>query len=92
FTETARGGRSAVTSQTETKLLTYLLALCLRIDSYSVLVGTLAIDLKLTPAKLTTYFKSLGCKIQGTGDEKRAVLTVPLAFPKPKSPVKRGGK
>ncbi|KAG8739801.1 DNA-directed RNA polymerase I subunit rpa49 [Ceratobasidium sp. 428] len=92
FTETARGGRPAVTSQTETKLFTYFLALCLRIDSYSVLIGTLATDLKLTPAKLATYFKSLGCKIQGTGDEKRAVLTVPLTFPKPKSPLKRGGK
>ncbi|KAG8739098.1 DNA-directed RNA polymerase I subunit rpa49 [Ceratobasidium sp. 414] len=92
FTETSRGGRPAVTSQTETKLLTYLLALCLRIDSYSALIGTLATDLKLTPAKLTTYFKSLGCKVQGTGDEKRAVLTVPLVFPKPKSPGKRGGK
>ncbi|KAG8757158.1 DNA-directed RNA polymerase I subunit rpa49 [Ceratobasidium sp. 428] len=92
FTETARGGRPAVTSQTETKLFTYFLALCLRIDSYSVLIGTLATDLKLTPAKLGTYFKSLGCKVQGTGDERRAVLTVPLTFPKPKSPLKRGGK
>ncbi|KAG8716127.1 DNA-directed RNA polymerase I subunit rpa49 [Ceratobasidium sp. 395] len=92
FTETARGGRPAVTGQTETKLFTYFLALCLRIDSYSVLIGTLATDLKLTPAKLATYFKSLGCKVQGTGDEKRAVLTVPLTFPKPKSPLKRGGK
>ncbi|KAG9097894.1 DNA-directed RNA polymerase I subunit rpa49 [Ceratobasidium sp. UAMH 11750] len=92
FTESSRGGHPAVTSQAETKLLTYLLALCLRIDSYSVLIGTLAADLKLTPAKLATYFKSLGCKVQGTGDERRAVLTVPLVFPKPKSPVKRGGK
>ncbi|KAG9101536.1 DNA-directed RNA polymerase I subunit rpa49 [Ceratobasidium sp. 370] len=92
FTEASRGGRPTVTSQTETKLLTYLLALCLRIDSYSVLVGTLATDLKLTPAKLSTYFKSLGCKVQGTGDEKRAVLTLPLAFPNPKSLGKRGGK
>ncbi|QRV98434.1 DNA-directed RNA polymerase I subunit A49 [Ceratobasidium sp. AG-Ba] len=81
-----------VTSQTETKLLTYFLTLCLRIDSFSTSISTLAMDLKITPAKLTTYFKSLGCKIQGTGDERRAVLEVPLVFPKPKSLTKRGGK
>ncbi|GAB1523388.1 DNA-directed RNA polymerase I subunit rpa49 [Rhizoctonia solani] len=92
FTETARGGRPTVTSQTETKLFTYLLALCLRIDAFSTVILPLANDLKISPVKLTTYFKSLGCKIQGTGDERRAVLTVPLEFPKPRSMTKRGGK
>ncbi|KAF8599911.1 RNA polymerase I associated factor A49-like protein [Ceratobasidium sp. AG-I] len=92
FTETARGGHPTVTSQTETKLLTYFLALCLRVDSYSTKIGPLANDLKLPPAKLTTYFKSLGCKVQGTGDERKAVLVLPLEFPKPKTAGKRGGK
>ncbi|CAE6459776.1 unnamed protein product [Rhizoctonia solani] len=92
FAETARGGRPAVTSHTETKLFTYLLALCLRIDGFSTVILPLATDLKVAPPKLTTYFKTLGCKIQGTGDERRAVLTVPLVFPKPKSLTKRGGK
>ncbi|KAB5591269.1 DNA-directed RNA polymerase I subunit A49 [Ceratobasidium theobromae] len=92
FTESTRGGQTSVTSQSETKLFTYLLALCLRIDSYSTAVLPLANDLQISPTKLITYFKSLGCKIQGTGDERRAVLSVPLEFPKPKSPVKRGGK
>ncbi|CAE6476355.1 unnamed protein product [Rhizoctonia solani] len=92
FTEASRGGRPTVTSQAETKLFTYLLALCLRIDAFSTVILPLANDLKVAPPKLTTYFKSLGCKIQGTGDERRAVLTVPLEFPKPKSLTKRGGK
>ncbi|CAE6350801.1 unnamed protein product [Rhizoctonia solani] len=92
FTETARGGRPTVTSQAETKLFTYLLALCLRLDGFSTVILPLATDLKIAPTKLTTYFKSLGCKVQGTGDDRRAVLAVPLEFPKPKSQTKRGGK
>ncbi|CAE6462792.1 unnamed protein product [Rhizoctonia solani] len=92
FTQAARGGQPTVTSESETKLFAYLLALCLRIDAFSTVILPLATDLKIAPPKLTGYFKSLGCKIQGKGDERRAVLTVPLEFPKPKSLTKRGGK
>ncbi|KAF9228125.1 RNA polymerase I associated factor, A49-like protein [Gyrodon lividus] len=99
FTETARGStQPQLTSQTETMLLTYMFALCLRIDDYATDTTLIASDLSQKPSTVNTLFKSLGCKISklsvielkqlglpdSAGETKRAVLRAPLEFPKPR--------
>ncbi|KAH9920886.1 RNA polymerase I associated factor A49-like protein [Epithele typhae] len=103
FTEKERGTNKAkMTPQTETMLLTYMFALCLRIDDYAADFMTLARDLSMQPAKANGLFKSLGCTIKtlaftelkeiglpdSEAETKRAVLKVPLEFPKTRQ--KRG--
>ncbi|KAF9239431.1 Rpa49 subunit specific to nuclear RNA polymerase I [Melanogaster broomeanus] len=101
FTETARGldTVSGSTSQTETMLLTHMFALCLRVDDYATDTTLISSDLSQKVATVNTLFKSLGCKINkltvtelkrlglpdSAGEIKRAVLSTPLEFPKPRS-------
>ncbi|KAH9943769.1 RNA polymerase I associated factor, A49-like protein [Amylocystis lapponica] len=97
FSETARSANAAqVTPQSETMLLTHMFALCLRIDDYATDTTLIAHDLSMPVEKVNTLFKSLGCKIEkldhkqlkqlglpdAAGDTKRAVLKVPVEFPK----------
>ncbi|TDL26883.1 Rpa49 subunit specific to nuclear RNA polymerase I [Rickenella mellea] len=104
FTETARGSSKAqVTSQTETMLLTNIFALCLRIDDFATDTSIIASDLSMAVPSVNQLFKSLGCKIETLGgadlkrlglpdsaaNTKRAVLRVPLTFPKPRSKKRR---
>ncbi|KAJ7452107.1 Rpa49 subunit specific to nuclear RNA polymerase I [Mycena galericulata] len=99
FTESARGSNEPrSTPQLQLLLLTHILALCLRVDSYAADHALIAQDLSIAGDKINTYFKSLGCKIiklserertrlglpDSVADEKRAVLTAPVEFPKPR--------
>ncbi|GLB44229.1 putative rpa49 subunit specific to nuclear rna polymerase i [Lyophyllum shimeji] len=99
FTETARGSSSYVsTSATQTKLLTYLFALCLKVDNFASDTTVIAHDLSRPVNEINTLFKSLGCKITVLGERerarlglpdsaaavKRAVLNAPVQFPKPR--------
>ncbi|KAJ7160998.1 Rpa49 subunit specific to nuclear RNA polymerase I [Mycena filopes] len=97
FTECPRGSTEPKTTpQLELRLLANILALCLRIDNYAADHLLIARDLSLAPDKTSAIFKSLGCKIITLGErertrlglpdsvanEKRAVLTGPVQFPK----------
>ncbi|KAI9058825.1 RNA polymerase I associated factor A49-like protein [Trametes sanguinea] len=97
FTEVERStNKPKMTPQTETMLLTYMFALTLRVEDYAADVETIAHDLSMPPTKVSNLFKSLGCTIKklspnelkerglpDSGSEtKRAVLKVPLEFPK----------
>jgi len=103
FTESTRDTNSIqMTTQTETMLLTYMLALCLRVDDYATDVELIARDLSMSPTRVTTLFKSLGCKVEkldqkelkrlglpdSAGASKRAILKVPVQFPQARA--KRG--
>ncbi|KAI0270488.1 Rpa49 subunit specific to nuclear RNA polymerase I [Gloeopeniophorella convolvens] len=87
FTETARGStRAQMTSENDTKLLTYLFALCLKVDDFA------------RTRRVNALFKSLGCTIGKLSQQdlkrlglpdiaasnKRAILKAPLTFPKPR--------
>ncbi|KAJ6578859.1 Rpa49 subunit specific to nuclear RNA polymerase I [Mycena vulgaris] len=97
FAECPRGSTEPrTTPQLQLRLLTHLLALCLRVDNYAADHALIAHDLSLSIDHINTVFKSLGCKIVRLGerertklglpdsvaDEKRAVLTAPVQFPK----------
>ncbi|KAL0952487.1 hypothetical protein HGRIS_006751 [Hohenbuehelia grisea] len=99
FTEVVRASNLHVsTSTTQTKLMTYMLALCLRVDNWATDTTTVAHDLSMGVASLNTLFRSLGCKISvvnerdrarlglsdASKDTKFAVLNAPLVFPKPR--------
>ncbi|EGO02918.1 hypothetical protein SERLA73DRAFT_165847 [Serpula lacrymans var. lacrymans S7.3] len=96
FTETARGSTDAqTTTQTQTTILTYMFALCLRVDDFSTDTTLIAADLSQPVTKINTLFRSLGCKIEkatqtdlkrlglpnSASETKRAVLRMPLTFP-----------
>lgn len=71
------------------KLVSYICALCLHIDSFNCNPGNLAKDLKLTATKLLDFFKQLGCKIESKSrinSEKYARLIAPVQFPKAPRP------
>ncbi|KAI1789709.1 RNA polymerase I associated factor, A49-like protein [Ganoderma leucocontextum] len=102
FTEKERStNKLKMTPQTQTMLLTYMFALCLRIDDYATDTESVAHDLGMSPANVNSLFKSLGCNIKklsptelkerglpdAAAETKRAVLKIPLEFPK--SRVKR---
>ncbi|KAI0744617.1 RNA polymerase I associated factor, A49-like protein [Earliella scabrosa] len=97
FTEKERDtNKPKMTPQSETMLLTHMFALCLRIDDYATDTESVAHDLSMPPAKVNGLFKSLGCTIKkltltelkerglpdAAAEKKRAVLKVPLEFPK----------
>ncbi|KAF4611652.1 hypothetical protein D9613_003821 [Agrocybe pediades] len=99
FTEVARGTSSyQPTSATKTSLLTHAFALCLKVDNYATNTTVIAHDLSMPVAEVNQLFRSLGCKISilgekerarlgissGSANEKRAVLTAPVEFPKPR--------
>ncbi|KAF9468311.1 RNA polymerase I associated factor, A49-like protein [Collybia nuda] len=100
FTEVARDSTShVVTSATETKLLTYAFALCLKVDGYATDTSMLANDLSMSIQQVNQLFKTLGCKITVITDRertrlglpdsaartKRAVLNAPVSFPRPRT-------
>ncbi|RXW17477.1 hypothetical protein EST38_g8375 [Candolleomyces aberdarensis] len=86
------------TSATKTNLLTHMFALCLRLENFAADSETLAKDLSMSTTEINQLFKSLGCKISKLTDRertrlgiagnaaetKRAVLTAPVEFPKPR--------
>lgn len=97
FTECPRGStQPRTTPALQTRLLTHLLALCLRVDNYAADAALIARDLSLATDYMNDVFKSLGCKLvklnerertrlglpDSVADEKRAVLTAPVEFPK----------
>jgi len=97
FTDSARGSTKAhITQELETILLTYMFALCLRVDEWATDTTILAGDLSMPVAKVNQLFKSLGCKVEkltrkeldrrrlpeSETNTKWAHLTVPLEFPK----------
>ncbi|KAH0579643.1 DNA-directed RNA polymerase I subunit rpa49 [Termitomyces sp. J132] len=99
FTETSRGSSGYTsTSATQTKLLSYMFALCLKVDNFASDTSHIAHDLNKPLAEINTLFRSLGCKIGLLGDkeraklglsdkdatDKRAILNAPLTFPKPR--------
>jgi len=100
FAEMARGSTSyQPTSATRTSLLTHIFALCLKLDNYASNTELIAHDLSMPVSEVNKLFKSLGCKITKLSDreraklgisessaiEKRAVLSAPVEFPKPKT-------
>ncbi|KAK0431891.1 Rpa49 subunit specific to nuclear RNA polymerase I, partial [Armillaria borealis] len=98
FTEFSRESTvHRVTKTTETKLLTHLFALCLKVDDYASDPGVIAHDLSIPPTQVNQLFRSLGCQLKKLGERDRAryglsndisntkmaVLTAPVQFPKP---------
>lgn len=81
------------------KILLYMFTLILSISGYSVLIDEIAKDLLLKPVKVTSLFKSLGCKVEKASAEerresknsnaKKATLIVPLKFPEVRTGVSR---
>jgi len=99
FTETPRGSAKAqMTTENETRLLTHLFSLCLKVDDYATDTALIAADLKMSTTRVNALFRSLGCTIgklsqqdlkrlglpDSAATEKRAVLKTPLTFPKPR--------
>ncbi|KAN0142082.1 RNA polymerase I associated factor, A49-like protein [Lactarius tabidus] len=99
FTETPRGSAKAqMTTENETCLLTHLFSLCLKVDDYAANATLIAVDLKMSSARVNSLFRSLGCTISklsqqdlqrlglpdSAASEKRAILKTPLTFPKPR--------
>ncbi|KAL5525143.1 RPA49 [Sanghuangporus sanghuang] len=97
FTETVRGSSATkFTSDNAVRLLTHVFALCLRVDNFASDTALLASDLRESVTKVNPHFKLLGCKIEKlsaaemsrlglpamAAEQKRAVLRVPLEFPK----------
>ncbi|TRM63299.1 RNA polymerase I associated factor, A49-like protein [Schizophyllum amplum] len=96
--EQAQAPRLQATSTMQTKLLTYMFALCLRVDNCATDSALLAADLQMGQAQVNALFKTMGCKIGkmterdrarlGVADDtKRAMLTAPVVFPKLKTRV-----
>jgi len=100
FTVSARGDPTPkVTTEMETRLLTHMFALCLRLDNFSVETGVLAGDLSMPQKNVNKLFQALGCKMvlmsnadrEHAGltmvearEQRKAVLKLPLTFPKMK--------
>ncbi|KAJ7153500.1 Rpa49 subunit specific to nuclear RNA polymerase I [Mycena crocata] len=97
FTECPRGSTEPRTTPAlQLLLLSHIFALCLRVDNYAADHAVISRDLSMATEKTNMVFKSLGCKIVKLGerertrlglpdrvaDEKRAVLTAPVQFPK----------
>jgi len=104
FTETARGSTQIhSTPQTETCLLTYMFALCLRVDGFATDTTLIATDLNMSVIRINQLFRSLGCKIETlkptdiqrlrlpetATQTKRAVLRAPVKFPDSRARRKR---
>ncbi|SGZ04608.1 BQ5605_C032g11075 [Microbotryum silenes-dioicae] len=82
FTELHRGGlgggaeqvKMKMTSTMETKLLSFVLVLCLRIDSYATDVGMIAHDLGTGAKRVGEVFRSLGCQLHTPSPAERERL------------------
>ncbi|KAJ3830474.1 Rpa49 subunit specific to nuclear RNA polymerase I [Lentinula raphanica] len=105
FTETTRGSSVHIfTSTMATKLMSYLLALCLRVDGFVSNPRILADDFSLATTNIQNAYRSLGCKLKTLSerelanrgysdtlaDTKFAVLVAPVQFPKAKTGRKKG--
>ncbi|KAF8630259.1 hypothetical protein AX17_005445 [Amanita inopinata Kibby_2008] len=99
FSEVARDSNEhQMTPKMKTTLLTHIFALCLKVDNYATDTTILAEDLSMNVQRANQLFKSLGCKISPLNDKelsrlglpksvagsKRAILSAPVEFPKPK--------
>lgn len=94
FSEVQRGAkRGTMTNFTETKLYSYMFALCLHLDDFSIDPAPLARDLAMPPVKVNEIFRSLGCtssnkSIAGPDGssrmQRRTVLKCPIELPKPR--------
>ncbi|PWW78118.1 RNA polymerase I associated factor, A49-like protein [Tuber magnatum] len=88
----------AVSPALANKILYHMAVLCLMVDQYDVDIFELKNDLGLQPKELTLAFKEVGCLIREftkpqytamkmtkaeAAQHKRAVLKIPLEFPKP---------
>ncbi|KIY47633.1 RNA polymerase I associated factor, A49-like protein [Fistulina hepatica ATCC 64428] len=95
FTEELRDPTKVqATSDTQTNLLTHMLALCLRVDRFAMDPTDITTDLSLSQSRVHALLRSMGCKIGKISerdasqlgvkqdDVKRAILTTPLTFPK----------
>ncbi len=79
------------------KILLYMFTLILSVSGYNVVMDQLGKDLLLKPVKMTSLFRTLGCKVdKATVEEcreikmksaKKATLVTPLKFPE----VRTGG-
>ncbi|TFK95422.1 A49-like RNA polymerase I associated factor-domain-containing protein [Pterulicium gracile] len=107
FAEMLRAGAQyKATTDKQNLLMTHVFALCLKVDSFFTDTSVLSRDLSLSVATVNALFKSLGCKItkltepqrlrlgvkESEADVKRAVLTCPPTFPKPRSGKKATGR
>lgn len=70
-------------------LISYVLVLTLFIDEFETDFRDIAKDLKMSPLRLRTYFKNLGCKFKRSKNV--AFLSVPLSFPSPVTKRRRAG-
>ncbi|EEB08786.1 DNA-directed RNA polymerase I complex subunit Rpa49 [Schizosaccharomyces japonicus yFS275] len=99
FTERNGTGALQVSTKGVDKIMCYMFLLCLMLDNYSTDVTTLANDLSIKNMKANELFKTLGCRIMAYTEtqwkamgitktearsRKRAVLKVPLEFPRPR--------
>ncbi|CAB16261.1 DNA-directed RNA polymerase I complex subunit Rpa49 [Schizosaccharomyces pombe] len=99
FTQTTGIGSVQVSSREVDKIICYILVLCLIVDNYSTDVLTLANDLNVKTMKANELFRTVGCRIMAytetqrmalglnktdAKNHKRAVLKIPLEFPKPR--------
>ncbi|KAI5119569.1 hypothetical protein M0805_005633 [Coniferiporia weirii] len=97
FTETLRGSTQVTfTTDNQDSLMTHTFALCLHLDGFASDTTLIAADLREPVQKINQYFKLLGCKVEklsaaetsrlglaaAFAGNKRAVLHVPLEFPK----------
>ncbi|KAH8112061.1 Rpa49 subunit specific to nuclear RNA polymerase I [Phellopilus nigrolimitatus] len=97
FSETLRGSTEAkFTTDNQVTLMTHMFALCLHVDNFASDPTLIAADLSEPVSRINQHFKLLGCKVEklnaseisrlglsaASADHKRAVLRIPLAFPK----------
>ncbi|KAF9432852.1 DNA-directed RNA polymerase I subunit rpa49 [Entomortierella beljakovae] len=91
--------RHTFTPKSKDRILTWIFAIALTLENFNIDASAMTRDLSLKQSKVNELFKSLGCKVSdatasqkaeasaSTDDVKgmkRAILTVPLAFPLPK--------
>jgi len=86
-------------TRSKEKVLLYMLALCLTLDNFSLYFNVVMKDLGLSLSKMSIYLRELGCSIQtltatqrealGLDDlmgknARKAILSAPVSFPKPR--------
>ena len=93
FTDSKPGrkeGASRLTLPTAKKILlnSYICALALHVDNFSVDLSSLSVDLELTQTKMADLFRQLGCQVETKKLEgkvlRHAKLVAPVQFPKPR--------
>ncbi|EPX73855.1 DNA-directed RNA polymerase I complex subunit Rpa49 [Schizosaccharomyces octosporus yFS286] len=99
FTQTTGTGSVQVSMRQVDRIMCYIIVLYLIVDNYSTDILTLANDLNIKVMKANELFKTVGCRIMAYSEtqrmalglnkteaksHKRAVLKVPLEFPRPR--------